>query len=113
MSDYESSVNIFIHVLTTQPSLFSKEDRDELIQLIETQPDEIESLSNTISDWCSEHPEVDEALAEIEELTERAPGEKRANTNIPKYELDKKHILNSIQQSSSSAKEVEKPTRNN
>lgn len=113
MSDYEITINIFIHLLTSQSSLFSKKDRDELIQLIETQPDEIESLSNAISEWCSEHPEVDEALAGIEELTERAPGEKRANTNIPKYELDKKNMINAIQQSSSSAKDVEKPTRNN
>ncbi|NMG22939.1 hypothetical protein [Brasilonema bromeliae] len=112
MSDYEIIVNNFVHVLTTQSSLFSKEDRDELIQLIEEQPDEIQSLSNAISDWCSEHPEVDEALAEIEELTERAPGEKRP-TNIPKYELDKKNIINAIQQSSSSAKKVDKPTPNN
>ncbi|BAZ25040.1 hypothetical protein NIES4073_59440 [Kalymmatonema gypsitolerans NIES-4073] len=113
MSDHEITVNIFVHLLTTQPSLLSKEDRDELIKLIDKQPDEIQSLSNAISDWLSEHPKVDEAFAEFEELTERAPGEKRANTNIPKYELDKKNIINAIQQSSSSAKNVEKPSRNN
>ncbi|MEI1375693.1 hypothetical protein PQG02_03115 [Nostoc sp. UHCC 0926] len=113
MSDYENNINIFVHLLKTQPSLFSKEDRDELIKLIEEQPDEIQSFSNAISDWCLEHPEVDKALAGIEELTERAPGQKRANTNIPKYKPDKKHILDAIQQSSSSAKDAEKPTRNN
>ena len=112
MSDHEINVNIFIHLLTTQSSLFSKEDRDELIKLIDKQPDEIQSLSNAISDWCSEHPEVDEALAEFEEIGEKAPGKTRTNTNIPKYELDKKHIINAIQQSSSSAKEIEKPTGN-
>lgn len=113
MSDYENNINIFVHLLKTQPLLFSKKDRNELIQLIEKQPDEIQSLSNVISDWCLEHAEVDEALAEIEELTERAPGGKGANTNIPKYELDKKHILNAIQKSLSSAKEVEKQNPNN
>ncbi len=113
MSDYEITVNIFIHLLTTQSSLFSQEDRDELVKLIDKQPDEIQSLSNAISDWLSEHPEVDEALAEFESIGGRAPGETQANTNIPKYQLDKKHIINAIQQSSSSAKDVEKPTPNN
>ena len=113
MSDYEITVNIFIHLLKTQSSLFSQEDRDDLIELINEQPDEIQSLSNAISDWCSKHSEVDKALAEFEEIVERAPGEKRANPNIPKYQLDKKHIINAIEQSSSSAKEVEKPTPNN
>lgn len=110
MSD---TVNIFVHLLITQSSLFSQEDRDELVKLIDKQPDEIQSLSNAISDWCEEHPEVEKALAEFEEIGEKAPGAKRANTNIPEYELDKKNIINAIQQSSSSAKNTEKLTPNN
>ena len=113
MSDYETTVNIFVHLLNTQPSVFSGEDRIALVELINNQTDDIKSLSNAISDWCSKHPEVDEALAEFEKIGVRAPGDKQANTNIPKYELDKKNILNEIQQSSSSAKNSEKPTRNN
>ncbi len=111
MSDHEITVNIFIHLLKTQSSLFSAEDRITLMQLINNQPDDIESLSNAISDWLSGHPEVDEALAKFEEkIGGRPPGDKQANTNIPKYELDKKNILNEIQPSSSSAKETKKPT---
>jgi predicted oxidoreductase len=114
MSDYEMTVNIFVHLLTTQSSLFSQEDRAELMQLIDEQSDEIQSLSNAISHWLSEHPEVDKALAEFEpKVGEKAPGQKQANHNIPRYELDQKHIINAIQQSSPSAKDVEKPTRNN
>ncbi|MDM9582938.1 hypothetical protein [Nostoc sp. GT001] len=109
MSDYEITVNIFIHLLKTQSSLFS-EDRITLIKLINNQTDDIKSLSDAISYWLSEHPEVEKALAEFEEIGTRAPGDKQANTNIPKYELDKKNILNEIQQSSSSAKETKKPT---
>lgn len=112
MSDYEMTVKIFVDLLTTQSSLFSQEDRDELVKLIDKQPDEIQSLSNAISDWLSEHPEVDEALAKFEPIRRKAPGDKQANPNIPKYELDKKNILNAIQQSSSSAKDAEKPTSN-
>ncbi|MEH2193802.1 MAG: hypothetical protein V7K98_14360 [Nostoc sp.] len=110
MSDYETTVNIFIHLLKTQPSLFSGEDRITLMELINNQPDDVKSLSNAISDWLSEHPEVDEALAEFEEIGTKAPGDKKANINIPKYELDKKNILNEIQQSSSSSQETKKPT---
>ena len=110
MSDHEITVNIFIHLLNTQSFLFSPEDRITLMKLINNQPDDIKSLSNAISDWLSEHPKVDEALVEFEEIGGRGPGDKQANTNIPKYELDKKNILNEIQQSSSSAKETKKPT---
>jgi hypothetical protein len=106
MSTYEMTINIFVHLLKTQSLLFSQEDRDELVRLIDKQPDEIQSLSNAISDWLSEHPQVDEALGEFESIGEKAPGTKQANINIPKYELDKKHIINAIQQSSPSAKEV-------
>jgi hypothetical protein len=109
MSDYETTVNIFIHLLKTQPSLFSEEDRITITELI-NQHNDIKSLSNAISDWLLEHPEVDTALGEFEEIGTKAPGDKQANTNIPKYELDKKNILNAIQQSSSSAKETKKPT---
>ncbi|MEH1770119.1 MAG: hypothetical protein V7L27_18480 [Nostoc sp.] len=103
MFDYEITVNIFIHLLNTQSFLFSEEDIITLIKLINNQPDDIESLSNARSDWLSKHDNVDEAFAkvEFEEIVARAPGDKQANTNIPRYELDKKNILNEIQQSSS------------
>ncbi|MEH1948680.1 MAG: hypothetical protein V7K77_17265 [Nostoc sp.] len=81
--------------------------------MIDKQPDENQSILNAISNWLSEHPEVEEALVEFEEIGEKAPGVKRVNPNFPKYELDKKNIINEIQQSSSSAKDVEKPTDNN
>jgi hypothetical protein len=114
MSDYEMTVNIFVHLLTTQSSLFSQEDRAELIQLIDEQSDEIQSLSNAISGWLSEHSEVDNALAEFEsKVVEKSPGEKQANQDIPRYKLDKEHIINAIQQSSPSAKDGENTTRNN
>ncbi|MEH2227863.1 hypothetical protein [Nostoc sp.] len=110
MSD---TVNIFVHLLRTNPSLFSQEDRDELVKLIDKQPDENQSLLNAISDWLSEHPEIEEALAEFEEIGEKAPGDEQTNTSIPKDKFDKNSLTNEIQPSSSSAKEVEKRTRNN
>jgi hypothetical protein len=113
MSDYKTTVNIFVHLLKTQPSLFSGDERTALIELIDSQTDDIESLSNAISDWLLEHHEVDDALAELEEIEKRAPGKEKANKNIPQYELDKKNLLNEIQQSSSSAKKTEKQNPSN
>lgn len=101
MSVYEVTINNFIHLLKTQPNLFSKEENTKLIQLLNSQSDDIQSLSNTISDWCEKHPQVDDALAELEgNVTERAPGSTKANSNIPKYEHDKRTLINAIQQSS-------------
>ena len=108
MSDYEATVNNFIHLLKTQPKLFLKEDNTQLIELLNSQSDDVKSLSNSISDWLEEHPQVDDALAELEKNTaERGPGSRKLNSNIPKYQTDKKSLLNAIQQNSESTKEDE------
>lgn len=109
MSDYEVTVNNFIHLLKTQPELFSKEENTKLIQLLNSQSDDIQSLSNAISDWCEKHPQVDDALAELEgNVTERAPGSTKANFNIPKYEHDRRTLINAIQQSSATKSDDDK-----
>lgn len=109
MSDYEVTINNFIHLLKTQPNLFSKEENIKLIQLLNSQSDDIQSLSNAISDWCEKHPQVDDALAKLEgNVTERAPGSIKANSNIPKYELDKRTLINAIQQSSATKSDDKK-----
>lgn len=115
MSVYETTVNNFIHLWKTQPSLFSEQDRLEVSQLINSQSDEIEALSNAIADWCLNNPQLDDALAKLEqeEPGTKAPGTTEANTNIPQYKPDKKTLLNAIQQSSSSDKNAEKNTSNN
>ncbi|WP_414619975.1 hypothetical protein [Calothrix sp. CCY 0018] len=112
MSDYEVTVNNFIHLLKTKPSLFSKEENTKLAQLLNSQSDDIQSLSNTISDWCEKHPQVDDALAELEDITQRAPGTTKVNSNIPKYELDKKTLINAIQQSCANANAKDKDKKN-
>jgi hypothetical protein len=109
MSEYEVTVNNFIHLLLTQPSLFSEEDRNELYQLINPLPDDIKLISNSISDWCLEHPKVDNALAELDgDVGNRAPGSKKVNPNIPKPQHNPGTLLNAIVQSSPPPKEDEK-----
>ena len=115
MSDYESNINNFIYLIKKQPSLFSEEEKAETFQLINSQYDDIKSLSNAISDWCAEHPHIDDALADLEEITKnevtsRGPGSTKVNDKLPKYQLDKKTLLNAIQQSS--ATEVDEKKNN-
>ena len=60
-----------------------------------------------------EHQQVDIALAELENnITQRAPGSIKANSNIPKYQLDKRTLLNAIQQSSATVNNDEKTDNN-
>ncbi|KST65257.1 hypothetical protein [Mastigocoleus testarum] len=115
MSDYELNINNFIFLLKNQPNLFSKKEKAETFQLINSQSDDMKSLSNAISDWCAEHPRIDDALADLEEITtnevtSRGPGSTKVNSKIPKYQLDKRTLLNAIQQSS--ATEVDEKKNN-
>jgi hypothetical protein len=110
MSVHKTKIKNFIHLLTTQPSLFSDEEKLELHQLIDIQSEDIKSLANAISNWCSNHPQIDNVLAKLKEphSQSKAPGSDKANSNIPEYQTDKKTLLNAIQQSSSPPKKGEK-----
>jgi hypothetical protein len=114
MSLHKTTINNFIYLLTTQPLLFSEQDKLELHQLIANQSDDIKSLSNAILNWCSNHHQIDDALADLEEPhpKSKAPGIDKANSNIPEYQTDKRTLLNVIQQSSSAHKNSEQKTGN-
>ncbi|MEQ9483036.1 Rpn family recombination-promoting nuclease/putative transposase [Coleofasciculus sp. F4-SAH-05] len=104
MSFSEQNVAAFIELLTRQRSLFTPEDLAELEQVVAPLPDDIEALSNAISEWCEEHPEVDEAQLKLlpDKSGERLPGSKEGKVKTPNYELNKQTLQNAIQQSSSS-----------
>jgi predicted transposase/invertase (TIGR01784 family) len=101
----DQNVDAFIELLTEQRSLFTLEDLAELEELVAPLPDDIEVLSNVISEWCEEHPEIDEAQLKLlpDNSGERAPGSKEGNVKTPNYELNKQTLQNAIQQSSSSS----------
>jgi predicted transposase/invertase (TIGR01784 family) len=100
----DQNVDAFIELLTEQRSLFTPEDLAELEELVAPLPDDIEVLSNVISEWCEEHPEIDEAQLKLlpDNSGERAPGSKEGKVKTPNYELNKQTLQNAIQQSSSS-----------
>lgn len=58
MSFYEQIVSAFIKLLNTQPLLFSVDELDKLIKQVTSLEDDIEKISEFISDWCEKHPEV-------------------------------------------------------
>ncbi|HBB36216.1 MAG TPA: hypothetical protein DDZ80_15690 [Cyanobacteria bacterium UBA8803] len=100
----EQNVDAFIELLTEQRSLFSSEDFAELEELVAPLPDDIEELSNAISEWCEQHPEIDEAQLKLipDNSETRVPGSKESKVKTPNYELNKQTLLNAIQQSSAS-----------
>lgn len=64
---HAQNITALIELLTNQRSLFSTEDITNLNQLIEPLPDEIESLSQAIEQWCkqAEHSTKLEALFQV------------------------------------------------
>lgn len=102
MSLAEQQVTRFIRLIETQGELFS-EYRDELIKLIDETPDDLESLSEKILDWCEEHIEIDNAFGELSEepTKEKSPGDVELIEEIPDYPSYKQALKNAIQQSSS------------
>jgi hypothetical protein len=99
MSLHEQTLHNFIHLLQTQPSLFLPKDRAELDHLIADQTDDTKQLSNAISTWCESHPEIDQALFDLES-SGRAPGTKKTgNVPPPDITLNKQTLRNAIQQS--------------
>lgn len=94
MSEHKKIVNNFIHLLKTSPSLFSQEDRDELSELIDKTPDDIKSLSNVICEWLKKHPDVDNALVELEKTTDFRF--LVITHKIPDYQTDKQTLKNAL-----------------
>ncbi|NET62796.1 MAG: hypothetical protein F6K47_43915 [Symploca sp. SIO2E6] len=60
----EDRLEAFIALIREQPTIFSAENRFDLDQQLDTFPEDIESLSNAISNWCLEHPDIFMALRE-------------------------------------------------
>ena len=109
MTFAEQNLDAFIDLLNKQPSLFSKENFVDLEKLINNTTDDVEQLSSAIADWYQRHPQILNTqlalLSKYSPFNERCPGSSKLNPNIPKYQKDKKSILNAIQQNLESRKE--------
>ncbi|NEO13484.1 MULTISPECIES: hypothetical protein [unclassified Moorena] len=59
----ENRIEAFIDLIKHQPSVFLAENRMDLEQQIDKFPEDVASLSNTISDWCKKYPDIRKALS--------------------------------------------------
>ena len=107
MSFAEQNLEAFIDLLESQPGLFSQDNITNLQEFIRNIPDDIEQLSTALATWYQKHSKILDAqltvLNKSSSRTERGPGSARLNSNISEYQLDKKALLNAIQQSSAKA----------
>ncbi|NER96786.1 MAG: hypothetical protein F6J86_23550 [Symploca sp. SIO1B1] len=58
----ENRIKAFIELIESQASIFSPENRVDLDQQLDTFPEDVESLSNAITDWCLKYIHIDLAL---------------------------------------------------
>ncbi|MCP2727652.1 Rpn family recombination-promoting nuclease/putative transposase [Limnofasciculus baicalensis] len=102
----EQNIAVFNRLLNSQPSLFSPEDRNELVELIAPLPDQSNLLYLTLSEWYEKHPEILKAqLTMLDELfgdsfsQEKVSGSTEGKVIPPINSANKQTLLNSIQQS--------------
>ncbi|MEA5592983.1 hypothetical protein [Rivularia sp. UHCC 0363] len=112
MTFAEQNLDAFMDLLKTQPALFSKDNIVNLEKLISNTPDDIEKLSTAVAGWYQNYPKIlDSQLALLNHsLTVRGPSS-AINPNIQEYQLDKKTLLNAIQQSLAKAQNKNKNNR--
>lgn len=102
----EQNLAVFNRILNSQPSLFSPEDRNELVELIAPLPDESNLLYLTLSEWYEKHPEILKAqLTMLDELfgdsvsQDKVSEKTESRVTPPINPANKQTLLKSIQQS--------------
>ncbi len=104
MSFYQQNLQAFLRLLQEKPQLFNESKRQELIELIELLPDDVEKLSLAIASWYENHDEIVDAQLEILDnssilAVDRIPGTNVFNVPKPNQQINKETLKNAIQQS--------------
>jgi hypothetical protein len=116
MSFYHQNLEAFLKLLEEQPQLFTNSHRQDLIELVEPLPDDIETLSIAIASWYENYDDIVDAQLEIlnsyilinndseqtstsELALARLPLTNISSVPKPKPELNKETLKNMIQQS--------------
>ncbi|CAC5345933.1 MULTISPECIES: hypothetical protein [Planktothrix] len=104
MSFYQQNLQAFMRLLQEQPQLFGDSKRQELIALIESLPDDLETLSLAIASWYETDDEIVDAQLEIMDdssilAVDRIPGTNFGNVPKPNQQINKETLKNAIQQS--------------
>ncbi|EGK85077.1 hypothetical protein D0A34_18925 [Microcoleus vaginatus PCC 9802] len=104
MSFAEDNIRAFQQLITTEPLLFSKYEA-ELHQLAATFSDDIEKISDGVSNWCAceSRPQILEALIKLHDDLDKArlPGTTKpiAPPPPPPPKVSRETLLNAIQES--------------
>jgi hypothetical protein len=100
MSFHHQNVKAFIRLLETQSSLLSNQDKVDLNRLGDTLPKEIEPISNIISAWYQDRPEILDAQLAIlapmyrgETTKEKGPGDTPLAEISPEEEKKLRELL--------------------
>jgi hypothetical protein len=79
LSPYEQNILDFVYVLEQQPNLLTPEDRLSLEELLTISPDDVEQISNDITIWYENHPDIEAAIFELPiNFLSRGPGGRQA-----------------------------------
>ncbi|WP_424102800.1 hypothetical protein [Moorena producens] len=79
----EQYIKAFIHLIKHQPSIFLDENRIDLEQQIDKFPEDVESLSDAILDWCMKHPDIYTALRKTRKsLFGSTPGKQKGQAEF-------------------------------
>ncbi|MGI0500434.1 hypothetical protein [Limnospira platensis] len=65
MSSYQKNLQCFVQLLQKQPQLFNDSQHQELLDLIEPLPDDIETLADAISGWSKKYDDIRAAYLHI------------------------------------------------
>ncbi len=68
LSPYEQNIVDFAYVLQKKPDLLSLETKSSLEDLLKNLPDDVNEISNQITLWYENHPNIEKAIFELLEL---------------------------------------------
>ena len=108
MQNFEKkNLYAFIELIKKQPSLFPKTKRDELSAKCANLEDNVEILSDAVSEWCQQpcNSKIHEEFGKQRRSLFGVPGDKRLpgidKINLPNFDIqaNKEMLLNTIHQS--------------
>ncbi len=97
LSPYEQNLLDFVYVLQQQPDLLTPETKSSLEDLLKRLPDDVDEISNQITLWYENHPNIEGAIFELPTNSSERGAASRKTKMTPKEA--KELIENAIRQS--------------
>ncbi|NEQ84159.1 MAG: hypothetical protein F6K26_29470 [Moorea sp. SIO2I5] len=110
----EQYIKGFIHLIKDQPSIFLEESRVDLKEQIDTFPEDVASLLDTIYYWCTKYPDISQALSDkLDSMFDSPPGQQKGPAESipkPKPEDYKELLKNQMRESFRETTKEQKPS---